>query len=65
MKKISREEQMMKNGGYWWHCHIHLLDYKAKNKDKAEKKAKKHASTEHKGMVNVWGTGLLANCKYY
>ena len=64
MKKMSKEEQMQKNGGdYVWHCHICERNYYgARTKKKAQKAAYAHAS-KHKGQNGFWGYGYIEGCK--
>ncbi len=65
MKKISREEQMMKNGGKitTWHCHACGKDYYASSEKKARKNAQNHCSNNHKRMVAIWDFGSIYDCK--
>ncbi|MDD6071238.1 MAG: hypothetical protein PUC12_10565 [Clostridiales bacterium] len=63
MKKMSKEEQMQKNGGYIWHCHF-CGEFYARNKEAARKAAYKHAS-KHPGQRGFWDYGTLDSCKNY
>lgn len=64
MKKMPKEEQMKKNGGYYWHCHICNKNYVAVNKDSARKNAYKHiANMNHTGTA-IWDYGLIEECRY-
>ena len=69
MKQMTKEVQMQKNGGYYWHCH----KCKVKNsngqltnnrfaltKNAAQKAGTKHASN-HTGVA-FWSLGLIEDC---
>lgn len=65
MKKLSKEEQIEKNGGYTvWHCHQCKSSFKAwfgTTSSAAKKHIKKKGHTGYK----IWGDGYLWECSNY
>ena len=71
MKKISREEQMEKNGGYYyWHCHLckaknaagQLLNNRKAYSKAAAKSAGYSHSASHPGKRGFWDLGPIEDC---
>lgn len=63
MREMTKEEQMEKNGGYTWHCHVCNKNFNALNKNSAWKAAGKHVNKKHKGATAIWDYGMIEGCR--
>lgn len=62
MKQMTKEAQMQKNGGYYWHCHKCYKDYWALSKSSAAKNASKHIKNMGHTGTGFWDYGQLKYC---